>query len=171
MKKIKIEEVEGAYLFELDRYEDNRGFFQELDRGDRWDGTWQQASYSQSYEHVVRGIHQSPYPKLVTCLRETIYDVMVDLRPESPTFLNWFGIWLSEEEPVQVFIPAHCGHGFMATRDDAILFYLQGGVYDRNADKEWNWQSFGITWPDYTTHHKLSEKDSQAPFFSISTRS
>lgn len=171
MDRIEIKLIEGAYIYSLDRYHDDRGFFQEMYRQTNlfYQHQWRQSNISRSGANVVRGMHQSPYAKLVSCVKGLIYDVMVDLRPESPTFRNWYGMWLWEDTPEQILIPSGCAHGFLSERDGSMLLYFQEDAYDREKDKEWHWQSFGISWPAWANGNSciLSDKDRNAPHFSI----
>jgi len=165
MKKIETE-ISGCYVIEFDRFEDNRGFFQELYSSAKYDcSIGQQISCSHSMKNVIRGLHCSPYYKLCTCVRGKIFDVAVDLRKESTTYLKWIGQWLSEDSPKQLFVPPGCGHGFYAAEDNTLLIYLQGGVYRKEDDREikWNDPTIGIIWPD-SPDYILSEKDKNAPY-------
>jgi len=166
-----ISEVKDAFINEADRHEDSRGYFEELFNLDsaqrqcpQLSQEWNQISYSLSSKHVIRGIHCTPYPKFVTCLTGRIYDVIVDLREDSPTYLNWFGIWL-ENSTKQVYIPADCGHGFYSAEDNSRLLYLQTETYSPGKNKNYNWKdpAFGIVWPASYWDYILSEADKNAP--------
>ena len=82
-------------------------------------------SFSSSQKHALRGLHCSPYGKFITCVRGEFYDVIADFREDSPTFGRWCGVWLSETNKKQVYVPAKCGHGFFTTKDDTCALYLQ----------------------------------------------
>ena len=152
-------------VFEQERYEDNRGFFQELYRTDFF---IDQISYSTSNKNVVRGLHCSPYPKLCQCLRGRLFDVAVDMRKDSPTYLQWGGVWLDEDNRRQLYVPPNCAHGFYAAEDNTILLYVQGGQWSHGNDKEYNWRdpAFSIDWPE-AEEYILSEKDKNAAFLDI----
>jgi len=89
---------------------------------------WRQVSMSTSKPNVLRGIHCSPYCKLITCVAGEVTDFVVDLRRDSPTFLQWAQAVLSRDNNRQMFIPAGCGHCFFSHTDSTIL-YLQGGCF------------------------------------------
>ena len=76
-------------------------------------------------QNVLRGIHISPYAKLLTCVRGAVYDVVIDVRPDSPTFLQWSAVHLTEENCRQLFIPPHCGHAFYSLQDKTTVVYSQ----------------------------------------------
>ena len=77
------------------------------------------------FQNVIRGLHISTYCKLVTCTSGSVYDVVVDLRPDSPTYLQWAGAVLTAENCKELYIPPNCGHGFLSLEDDSILLYAQ----------------------------------------------
>ena len=164
MKKIKIDEVLGAFVIEGDRYADDRGWFQELYStakayphliaGER------QINLSCSKKGVVRGMHVVPFAKLCTCVRGRVYDVVADLRPRSATYLQWYGIWLDAENRKQLFVPAGCAHGFFSGEEDSFFLYLQDGTYNPAVEKQVNWRDpkIGIVWPP-SQEYILSDKD------------
>ena len=168
--KVTATNVKDCLVVEMARHLDNRGFFQEL-YSHRWAYStpmytsaagypdWKQVNWSWSDPNVLRGIHCAPYHKLVTCLGGLVYDVAVDLREDSPTYLKWFGIELDPTAPVSLLVPPGCGHGFFALQPSTVI-YLQSDVF--GPDKEWavRWDDFGIDWPGGTPI--LSEKDAAA---------
>ena len=81
-------------------------------------------------KHVLRGIHVSPYAKLITCVSGAIYDVVVDLRPESSTYLKWAAVELTEDNCKQLFIPPLCGHGFYSQAENSTIMYCQVSIVD-----------------------------------------
>jgi dTDP-4-dehydrorhamnose 3,5-epimerase len=159
--------IADCFIVSLDRHDDERGFFVELFRDlgrQPWAGPWLQANCSRSGKNVVRGLHVAPYAKLVTCVSGRAYDVVVDLRPSSPSYRKWTAVELSPANARQVYIPASCGHGFMSLEEDTTLVYLQAGLYDASRDRTVHWRdsSLGIEWPA-ADRHILSAKDDQAP--------
>lgn len=155
-----------CYLINRQRHTDNRGFFEELyvkGQGPKFKPV--QMNVSCSKEGVIRGIHCSKFAKLCTCLAGRLYDVVVDLRPESPMYRKWVGVWLSAEEPWQLLVPADCGHGFYSDRPDTILLYMQEGIYDPSSERSLNCFDplVAIAWPP-KENYILSEKDRMAPF-------
>lgn len=168
MKKTLIEEVHGACVIEGDRFPDDRGWFQEIYSTARsyphLSGLERQINISHSKQGVVRGMHIVPFAKLCTCIHGCVYDVVVDMRENSSTYLKWFGVWLNEENKKQLFVPAGCAHGFFSQTNDTIFLYLQDRTYNTNLERQLNWRDpkIGIVWPD-SKEYILSEKDKHAP--------
>ena len=164
-------EVKGCLLFEPQKYTDERGYFVELFNQSRYGvwfdlvPRWQQVNCSKSHKGVVRGLHVAPFAKLVNCVKGRIFDVAVDPRPDSPTYLKWVGYELSEESGMQLYIPAGCGHGFMAL-EESVVVYLQDSIYDPKAESSIHWQDpiFAISWP-CDKGYIVSDKDEVAPKF------
>ena len=77
------------------------------------------------FKHVLRGIHISPYAKLLTCVSGAIYDVVVDVRTDSSTYLRWAAVELTEDNCRQLVVPPNCGHGFYSLSDNSTIFYCQ----------------------------------------------
>jgi len=168
----KIEQVEGAYVVELDRFSDNRGFFQEIFSDHRYDGFQPgQINVSRSSQNVIRGMHLAPFPKLCMCLRGRLFDVVADTRPDSPTYLGWYGIWLSPESPTQLYIPAGCAHGFFSAEDETMLLYMQTDTYNPDVEREVNWRDpqLAIDWPE-ATEYILSDKDAEAGYINATQK-
>lgn len=165
MVKILETNIDGCYVVETVRHEDDRGYFRELFKASKWRFFPEQSNLSVSKKHVVRGVHCTPYPKLCTCLAGKLFDVVVDLRKESVTYLKWLGVWLTPENGTQILVPEGCGHGFYSAEDGTILMYLQGGEYDPRYESSLNWRdtAVNIEWPD-APYYILSDKDRDAPF-------
>lgn len=170
MRRTLISEVEGAFVLEFDRFSDNRGYFQEVYsvKKDEYCLPSYQINVSCSKKNVVRGMHVVPFSKLCTCVQGSLFDVVADTRPHSPTYLGWYGVWLTEENRKQLFVPAGCAHGFFAGEDDTLLLYLQDGTYNPQTEQEVNWRDpqLNIVWPP-ATEYVLSEKDRQAPMLLV----
>jgi len=129
---------------------------------------WEQINVSDTtHKGTVRGMHfqypPSAEAKLIRCLRGRVYDVAVDLRAGSPTFLQWHGIELSEDESMQFFIPKGFAHGFQALTDNAQLLYLHTCGWDRQHEGALRHDdpALSIAWPLPVT--KLSDKDRLTP--------
>jgi len=168
---IDIKEVEGAFVVIPKRYQDERGFFQEGYNSKTYEGkvaTCQQISFSKSKKNVIRGMHCAQYSKLVQCVQGSVFDYMVDLRPESKTYLQWAVVELSADSPKQVYVPPRCGHGIFSQKDDSLLIYCQGGTFD--GPREMNVNPFdpkiNIKWPElsFGQHYIISDQDSLAPY-------
>lgn len=152
--------IPGVFVLKPEIFYDSRGSFQEIyNESKSQPYQWKQVNCSVSAANVVRGIHRSPYAKLCTCLSGRIWDVVVDLRITSPTYKQWDAAWL--EPGMQIFIPAHCGHGFLSVEDNSRLLYLQDDVYIPDLEEQVHWQNpeINITWPE-REFYILSEKDS-----------
>ncbi|MGA8614475.1 MAG: dTDP-4-dehydrorhamnose 3,5-epimerase [Xanthobacteraceae bacterium] len=125
---------------------------------------WPQCNTSwNARKGTLRGMHfqaaPRPDPKLVRCTRGRIFDVAVDLRPDSPTFRRWTSAELSEDNRDTLAIPAGCAHGFMTLEDGCEVLYMMGEVYvpELASGVRWNDPAFGIKWPAEPV--TMSEKD------------
>ena len=170
-------EIEGVVLVKPKVYGDHRGFFMEtykksefFENGITVD--FNQDNHSKSIKGVLRGLHfqKAPYAqaKLVRCGRGRIYDVAVDIRPDSKTFGKYVKVELSEENKHMIFIPAGFAHGFVVLSDEAEIFYKVCGEYNAAADSGilWNDPDIGIDWGiDFDPI--LSEKDTTQPLLSF----
>ena len=155
MNIIKNDSVKDCVTIEIVRHVDERGFLEELYSPSRYEfSKFKQLNCCLSEKHVIRGIHRTPYSKTVTCIKGKIFDIAVDLREDSPTYLNWHGEWLTEENKKQLFVPEGCGHAFYAAGDENLVVYWQGGVFDSKVDKSFNWKdpSIKIQWPESDTY-------------------
>ena len=149
---------EGVYIIEPAVIEDSRGYFMEtynlqdlLEYG--LDMVFVQDNESRSVKGVVRGLHfQKKYPqgKLIRVTRGRIFDVIVDLRPGSPTYGKWHGMELSEENKKQIYIPIGFAHGFLVLSDTAELAYKCSERYHPGYEGglAWNDPAIGIVWPE-----------------------
>lgn len=169
---IKLE-IEGLLLIKPRVYGDYRGFFIEtykksefFENGITVD--FNQDNHSKSVKGVLRGLHyqKAPYAqaKLVRCVRGRIYDVAVDIRPESATFGRYVKVELSEENKHMLFIPEGFAHGFVVLSDEAELLYKASGEYNPAADSGilWNDPDINIDW-EIDFEPILSEKDIKQP--------
>lgn len=168
--------IEGVFIIEPQVFSDERGFFYESYNKEKWSAVglpeidFVQDNHSQSVKGVLRGLHYQAPPKaqakLVRCTRGRVFDVAVDIRPSSSTYLRWFGIELSEENKKQLFIPAGCLHGFYAF-EDAEVQYKTNFHFEKVLDGSvaYNDPSFGIIWP-VEDEAILSQKDAAAPLLS-----
>lgn len=157
--------VKDCQVFEIKRFEDNRGFFSELHNQQKTNLSPKQINHSYSKKGVLRGIHAATFWKLVTCIKGKIIDVCVDLRTNSPTFMQYEMVELSENNKKQIFIPENCGHAFYAL-EDSIVIYSQGNVYDAKSELtyKYNDPNLNIPWPKHD-HLIISERDAQASQF------
>ena len=166
--------IKDAYKLNFKRFGDSRGYFNELFNREKYDESvknksWSQVSFSSSSKNVLRGLHCSPYGKFITCTRGAFYDVIADFRENSPTFGKWCKVLLTDENCVQVYVPAHCGHGFYTLEDNTNALYLQEGCFDPQKENDTHpFDPFiNVQWPiDKSDPPTLSEKDTNAKFLS-----
>jgi len=161
-----------ARLFFPDVYEDDRGFFKETYSTAKYRALgllddFVQDSVSFSAKNVIRGLHGDPeMSKLANVLRGTVWDVIVDVRKDSPTYLKWEGFELSEHNHVQLYIPKGFLHGFLALTDDVLFAYKHGALHDAQREVSYRWDdpTFAIAWP-LAGEPRLSAKDRAAKLF------
>jgi dTDP-4-dehydrorhamnose 3,5-epimerase len=161
--------LEGIGLIEPEVHRDQRGFlvetFREADFAELGlDARFVQDNYSRSRGGIVRGIHmQGGQAKLVRCTHGRIWDVAVDLRPESPTYRRWEGHELDDRSHRQLFIPPGFGHGFCVLSDEADVAYRLSTYYDPALEVgiAWNDPDLAIEWP--LADPIVSERDRNAP--------
>jgi dTDP-4-dehydrorhamnose 3,5-epimerase len=170
--------LRGVYVIEPRRFEDDRGFFapsflarEFAARGMESVFVENNISYSKN-RGTLRGMHYQAAPhgqaKLIRCTRGAVFDVAVDLRPQSPTFKQWIGIELSEENRSMLYLPGDCGHGFQTLVDDTEVFYMVSTPYVPESGRgfRWNDPAFGIDWPDGGAR-VLIQRDQEYPDFSL----
>jgi len=145
-----------AKIFVPDVYDDDRGFFKETWSAPKYAATgldtteWEQDSSSYSTRNVMRGMHYDfRMAKLVQCLHGRIYDVIVDLRADSPTYLQWQGFMLTASNHRQLYVPAGFAHGFLALDEHNIVHYKNSVAYDPAHEGAISWRSYriGVVWP------------------------
>jgi dTDP-4-dehydrorhamnose 3,5-epimerase len=176
MKFNKIK-LNGAYTIDLDKREDERGFFARLFCINEFDGEGMDRNVVQINNSLskdkgtLRGIHYQLNPKaetkIVRCIKGSLWDVIVDLRPDSPTFLQWFGETLSAENRRMMFVPKGFGHGFITLEPDTEAIYLVTEFYSPEHERglRWNDPNIGIEWPIEPVI--ISEKDKNHKDFNI----
>lgn len=169
-------EVAGAYLIEIDRKEDERGFFARTWCAKEFEAQGLKASLAQcnmSYNKqkgTLRGLHYQLPPhqetKIVRCTTGGIYDVILDLRPDSPTYLKWCGVELWSHNHQVLYVPEGCGHGIQTLADHTEVMYMVSEFYTPEAERGvmWNDPVFAIEWPP-AEQRIISEKDQNHPPF------
>jgi len=175
--KFKETSISGLYIVEPIVFQDERGFFLEFFKESDFikngiKAKFVQDNHSKSKKWVLRGLHfqDLPYPqgKLIKCIKGEIFDVAIDLRKGSPTFGQWFGIRLSEENKLMLWIPPGFAHGFLTLSDEAeIIYKVSESEYSPNHDRTLRWDDpdIGINWPlPENVKPILSPKDENAPF-------
>lgn len=164
-------------LIEPKLYRDERGYFFESFNLDEFrknvgnDIVFVQDNESLSQKGTIRGMHFQTGPweqaKLVRVVKGAVYDVAVDIRPNSSTFGKFVGVHLTENNHQQFFIPRGFAHGFVALEDDTIFQYKCDNYYHKANEGSFRWNTIGIPWDNYVDLNKVivSEKDSDAiPF-------
>jgi dTDP-4-dehydrorhamnose 3,5-epimerase len=167
--------LDGAWLIDLEPREDERGFFariwcrQEL-AAQGLDAEIAQESLSfNRHRGTVRGLHfqRSPYEetKIVRCTHGGIFDVIVDLRPQSPSYLRWQGFELTAENRKALYVPKGFAHGFQTLTDSAEIVYQISEFYAPNSAGGYRYDevAFGVEWPLSVT--VISERDLSWPAF------
>jgi dTDP-4-dehydrorhamnose 3,5-epimerase len=149
----------GAWIVEPERFKDERGWFARVRCGEEFaahglEPRFVQTSLSFSrYRGVLRGMHFQAPPreevKLVRCVRGAVYDVIIDLRPDSPTFLEHFAVQLNSHEGLALYVPKGCAHGFQALEDRSEVLYEISEFYspDHSRGVRWNDPAFAVEWP------------------------
>jgi dTDP-4-dehydrorhamnose 3,5-epimerase len=167
--------LQGAFLLEPEKNRDGRGFFARM-----WDARelaerglcsrWVQSSISfNKTSGTLRGLHLQEAPfsevKLVTCVAGGAYDVIVDLRPDSPSFRTSFAFELTAENSVVLYVPAGLAHGFLTLQDDTVMQYHMSEYYQPGLARGVRWDdlAFSIEWPG--TPSVISERDAAFPDF------
>lgn len=167
--------LKGAFVIDLEKREDARGFFARA---------WCQKEFEEhgiyrlpvqanmSYNKkagTIRGMHYQVAPhqesKLIRCVNGSIYDVIIDLRKNSPTYKKWFGIELNADNRTMLFVPEDFAHGFVALEDDSEVMYLVSSLYNFESERiiRYNDPHFNIKWPIEVS--VVSEKDITTPDF------
>jgi dTDP-4-dehydrorhamnose 3,5-epimerase len=168
-------DLPGAFLVELEKRADERGFFARSwcqkefsDRGLNARLVQCNISFNKR-KGTLRGLHYQAAPheeaKLVRCTRGSLYDVIVDLRPKSPTFKRHFGLSLTPDSGRMLFIPEGFAHGFQTLEDNTEIFYQMSEFFAPNCARgvRWNDPAFGIKWP--ITAPIVNERDNSYPDF------
>lgn len=174
MSKIIKLPFSDLLLIEPNVYSDDRGYFFEVSRSSELkqylgDIDFVQESQSSSYQHVLRGLHyqlEKPQAKLVRVLSGRIFDVVVDLRSQSASFGQWFGLELCSDKKQQLFIPAGFAHGFLTLSPYAEVLYKTDQYYDPASERSIRWDDpqLAIPWP-LKEVPILSAKDAKATTF------
>ena len=173
-----VQRIEGALLFMPTPHVDERGFFcrtfdAEVMRAAGIDPAFAQDSLSRSVRGVVRGLHVrrgDGEAKLVRCSYGAIFDVIVDLRPASPTYRNWESFELRDSGQVSLYVPAGCAHGFQALTDPADVSYRIDRPHDPAEDVSiaYDDPELAIPWPLPVTIR--SERDRLAPPLAVAAK-
>ena len=162
----------GSYLIDLEPEIDERGFFARFFCKNDYDQLGLDSKINQmnnsfsKFKGTIRGIHHQLPPKsetrIVRCLTGSLWDLILDLRKESPTFGKWHGEKISGDSKRMIYIPKGFGHGFMTLEDNTEVLYLTTESYSPEHERviRWNDPNFGIKWP--LNPEVISEKDQNA---------
>ncbi|MEN4006854.1 MAG: dTDP-4-dehydrorhamnose 3,5-epimerase [Methanobacteriaceae archaeon] len=169
--------LKNAYIIELERLEDERGFFarsfcqQEFEEhGLNFLIAQCNISFNKK-RGTLRGMHYqvAPYEeaKLVSCIKGEIYDVIIDLRPDSPTYCQWVAVELSSEDYKILYVPEGFVHGFQTLEDNTTVYYQMSEFYHPESARGMRWddKAFSIEWP--IPNPIMSEKDKNFQFIEI----
>jgi len=169
--------LNGAFVIELEKFEDARGFFALNWSAKEFEARGLAALVAEAnvsfnkHRGTLRGMHYQKDPhgqaKLVRCTRGAVYDVIIDLRPSSPTMTDWFAAELTADNHRMLYIPVGFAHGFQTLADDTEISYQMSSVYvpGSGAGMRWNDPQFKIDWPLEVT--EISERDNTYPDLSL----
>jgi dTDP-4-dehydrorhamnose 3,5-epimerase len=169
--------LKGAFTYELEPFRDNRGFFARTFSAEDFaekglNPKVTQCNLSYNYKKgTLRGMHFQVEPaaevKLVRCTRGAVYDVIVDIRPGSPTYLEYVGVELSADNRRTLYVPEMFAHGYQTLTDDAEVFYQvsQDFAPQHARGYRYNDPAFNIEWPLPVS--EISEKDKNWPGFTL----
>ena len=170
-------DIDGVWVIEAERLEDDRGFFARTwdtdefaERGLNPQVVQCSISYNRT-RGTLRGLHYQVAPheeaKLVRCTAGAIFDVVVDMRPHSPTFTGWFGVELSAANRLALYVPEQCAHGFLTVDDDCEVQYQISQFYAPETARgvRWDDPAFGIKWPGEVV--VINDRDRSYPDFRV----
>ena len=169
--------LKGVFIVDVEFREDERGFFARSWCEDEFKQHGLNSHLAQcnisfnKKRGTLRGMHYQISPfveeKLVRCTKGAICDVIIDLRPESPTFKQWLSVELTEENYRSIFIPAGFAHGFQTLQDKSEVFYQMSEFYRPEYARgvRWNDPTFGIVWP--IDRQIISRRDQEYPNFKL----
>ena len=162
-------ELKGAYIIELEKFEDERGFFTRVwdkkimqDQGLKSDLVQMSFSFSKK-KGTLRGMHFQKEPfrevKIVKCIQGKIFDVIIDLRIESKTYKKWIGVELSADKQKMIYVPEGFAHGFQTLEENTHVLYQMSNWFSPEHEKgiRWDDKDFNIRWP--ITDLIISKKD------------
>ena len=169
-------ELAGAYILEPERLEDERGFFARLSCAREFEERGLVSNFVQTSiaynrtKGTLRGMHFQVAPheevKTVRCTTGSIYDVIVDLRPNSSTYGSWTSVVLSAENRGTLYVPEGFAHGYQTLEDGSEVFYQMSQYYAPESALGFRWDdpSIAIRWPD-VEERVISDKDRELPYF------
>ena len=162
--------LKGAYIIEIEKLEDQRGFFARMWCKNEFEAHSLNTNHVQTnlsfnkQRGTIRGLHYQAKPyeeaKLFRCIRGAMYDVIIDLRPESPTYLKWAGFELTADNRKMLYVPESFAQGYQALTDNTEVFYQVSQFYSPDFEQgiRYDDPTFGIAWPE-TNNLLVSDKD------------
>jgi len=171
--------LKGAFVIELEPIEDVRGFFARAWSDREFETAGLTARFVETNvsfnnrKGTLRGMHFQAPPheqvKLVRCTRGSIYDVIIDLRPDSPTFRQWFPLKLSAENHLMLYVPGEFAHGYLTLEDNTEVTYQTSAYFAREhgGGVRWNDPAFNVTWPENENSLIILERDRTYPDFAL----
>tara|TARA_B110000858_G_C17733575_1_gene441347 strand:+ start:328 stop:873 length:546 start_codon:yes stop_codon:yes gene_type:complete len=172
--QINVQPIEGLYLVELNSIEDSRGSFSRIFCSNELKNVMSNQNIVQinisknNQKGLIRGIHYQKKPnaevKLINCIKGKVYDVVVDLRINSKTFLQWCSYELSQDDNKMLIIPKGCAHGFQTLSENSNLLYFHSEFYSPDKEEGINYNDpvISIKWPLLIS--EVSKKDKEFKF-------
>jgi dTDP-4-dehydrorhamnose 3,5-epimerase len=165
--------LENVFVIQLEPVDDERGSFARVWCREEFEASGLETSLAQANvsfnrrRGTLRGLHYQIAPreetKVVRCTRGALWDVAVDVRPDSPTYLNWFGLELTPDNGTMLYVPRGCAHGYVTLIDATEAFYLTSAPYAAEFERgvRWDDPAFSIEWP--VAPLVISDKDASWP--------
>ena len=174
--EIEKTKINGLVIIKTKNFHDERGFFTEILKESLYikelNVKFKQVNLSVSKKNVLRGLHfqtgEKAQGKLIKVIKGEVFDVVVDIRKESPTYKQWLSFDLSENDEKMVYVPAGCAHGFLSKKDGTCFLYACTEEYSPGNEFGIRYDDPGlaITWPKINSEkYIVSQKDSDLPFF------
>jgi dTDP-4-dehydrorhamnose 3,5-epimerase len=170
MNFVKKLDLFGVIEFSLNEHFDNRGsfvkyFYQPSIKQIGVDFAIEECYVSNSKKGTIRGMHLQKNPndiqKIITCTNGSVLDVLLDLRPHSPTYLKYISIELNKKKRNSLYIPTGVAHGFQSLEENTDMLYLTDGIQSKECEVGIKWDSFGFNWPHALK--QISERDKNLP--------
>ena len=170
-KKTKLK---GVFIIELEKLQDERGYFARAWCRNEFKANGLNSNLAQAntalslHKGTLRGMHYQVVPyeetKIIRCIRGAVFDVVIDLRPNSITYCEWFGVKLSADNHTMLYVPEGFAHGYQTLENNSEVFYLVSQFYTPDAERGVRWDDpvFDIEWPK-TSDLVISEKDKNWP--------
>ena len=177
MKFIKTK-IDGVFIIDIEPISDNRGFFSRSWCRDEFlinglDPNLAQCSFSYNEKKgTIRGLHYQETPhqetKVVRCTSGRIFDVVVDMRKHSKSYMQWLAVELSSQNRRMIYVPIGVAHGFQSLENKTEVFYMVSTNYNKIFSRTINWQDphIAIDWPQ-KSNYIISENDKKAPFINL----